>query len=162
VRTCSFALHQLPSQNLVFALEMHSLCIPCAGQPCWIRRVKRWWLARQTLIIWAWCCFLCGCCVCICAGVEHLLRNVKDATISTLASDVSAKLQALKGLKTRLSDVQVRQGMCSAAVAACACGWPVGKRCVVLWVGTLATCGVRCLAGVVTELPCVPRLIAAG
>jgi hypothetical protein len=51
---------------------------------------------------------LCGFCVCICAGVEHLLRNVKDATISTLASDVSAKLQALKGLKTRLSDVQVR------------------------------------------------------
>lgn len=44
----------------------------------------------------------------VAAGVEHLLRNVKDATISTLASDVSAKLQALKGLKTRLSDVQVR------------------------------------------------------
>jgi hypothetical protein len=40
------------------------------------------------------------------AGVEHLLRNVKDATISTLASDVSAKLQALKGLKARLADVQ--------------------------------------------------------
>ncbi|WIA38270.1 hypothetical protein OEZ86_001610 [Tetradesmus obliquus] len=39
-------------------------------------------------------------------GVEHLLRNVKDATISTLASDVSAKLQALKGLKGRLGDVQ--------------------------------------------------------
>jgi hypothetical protein len=39
-------------------------------------------------------------------GVEHLLRNVKDATISTLASDVSAKLQALKGLKGRLADVQ--------------------------------------------------------
>lgn len=48
--------------------------------------------------------------VCI-AGVEHLLRNVKDATISTLASDVSAKLQALKGLKTRLSDVQVGQAL---------------------------------------------------
>lgn len=48
------------------------------------------------------------------AGVEHLLRNVKDATISTLASDVSAKLQALKGLKTRLSDVQVRtRAVCS-------------------------------------------------
>lgn len=39
--------------------------------------------------------------------MEHLLRNVKDATISTLASDVSAKLQALKGLKSRLADVQV-------------------------------------------------------
>jgi hypothetical protein len=34
---------------------------------------------------------------------------VKDATISTLASDVSAKLQALKGLKSRLADVQVCQ-----------------------------------------------------
>lgn len=44
--------------------------------------------------------------VCPCTGVEHLLRNVKDATISTLASDVSAKLQALKGLRSRLADVQ--------------------------------------------------------
>ena len=40
------------------------------------------------------------------AGVEHLLRNVKDATISTLATDVSAKLQALKGLKSRLGEIQ--------------------------------------------------------
>ncbi|KAF8062047.1 RPN8B [Scenedesmus sp. PABB004] len=39
-------------------------------------------------------------------GVEHLLRNVKDATLSTLASDVSAKLQALKGLRSRLAAVQ--------------------------------------------------------
>lgn len=39
-------------------------------------------------------------------GVEHLLRNVKDATISTLATDVSAKLQALKGLKSRLGEIQ--------------------------------------------------------
>lgn len=38
--------------------------------------------------------------------MEHLLRNVKDATISTLATDVSAKLQALKGLRSRLSDIQ--------------------------------------------------------
>lgn len=40
------------------------------------------------------------------AGVEHLLRDVKDATISTLATDVSAKLQALKGLKSRLLEIQ--------------------------------------------------------
>lgn len=40
-------------------------------------------------------------------GVEHLLRDVKDATISTLATDVAAKLQALKGLKSRLQDVQL-------------------------------------------------------
>lgn len=39
-------------------------------------------------------------------GVEHLLRDVKDATISTLATDVSAKLSALKGLKSRLKEIQ--------------------------------------------------------
>lgn len=39
-------------------------------------------------------------------GVEHLLRDVKDATISTLATNVSAKLQALKGLKSRLQEIQ--------------------------------------------------------
>ena len=39
-------------------------------------------------------------------GVEHLLRDVKDATISTLASDVSDKLQALHGLKSRLEEIQ--------------------------------------------------------
>lgn len=39
-------------------------------------------------------------------GVEHLLRNVKDATISTLATDVAAKLQALRGLKGKLAEVQ--------------------------------------------------------
>lgn len=38
-------------------------------------------------------------------GVEHLLRDVKDATISTLASDVSAKLAALRGLHSRLTEV---------------------------------------------------------
>ncbi|MEW5302777.1 MAG: hypothetical protein WDW36_005525 [Sanguina aurantia] len=39
-------------------------------------------------------------------GVEHLLRDVKDATISTLATDVSSKLAALKGLKSRLKEIQ--------------------------------------------------------
>lgn len=39
-------------------------------------------------------------------GVEHLLRNVKDSTISTLATDVAAKLQALRGLKGKLGEVQ--------------------------------------------------------
>mmetsp|Transcript_7216 Transcript_7216/g.15753 ORF Transcript_7216/g.15753 Transcript_7216/m.15753 type:complete len:329 (-) Transcript_7216:2715-3701(-) len=39
-------------------------------------------------------------------GVEHLLRDVKDATISTLSTDVAAKLQALKGLKGRLQEIQ--------------------------------------------------------
>ena len=45
------------------------------------------------------------------AGVEHLLRNVKDATISTLSTDVSAKLQALKGLKSRLLEIQEYLGL---------------------------------------------------
>lgn len=39
-------------------------------------------------------------------GVEHLLRDVKDATISTLATDVSAKLQALRGLQSRLVEIK--------------------------------------------------------
>lgn len=38
-------------------------------------------------------------------GVEHLLRDVKDATVSTLATRVDDKLQALKGLEERLADV---------------------------------------------------------
>lgn len=44
-------------------------------------------------------------------GVEHLLRDVKDATISTLATDVSGKLQALNGLKNRLQEVQAYMGL---------------------------------------------------
>ncbi|CAI5492393.1 unnamed protein product, partial [Closterium sp. Naga37s-1] len=39
-------------------------------------------------------------------GVEHLLRDVKDATITTLASEVSAKLVALKGLESRLRQLR--------------------------------------------------------
>jgi len=38
-------------------------------------------------------------------GVEHLLRDVKDMTISTLANQVTQKLGALKGLAARLSEV---------------------------------------------------------
>jgi len=38
-------------------------------------------------------------------GVEHLLRDVKDTTISTLANRVTQKLGALKGLAARLSEV---------------------------------------------------------
>lgn len=36
-------------------------------------------------------------------GVEHLLRDVKDATLSSLAGDVSGRLLALKGLSSRLA-----------------------------------------------------------
>ncbi|TYI87665.1 hypothetical protein E1A91_D04G151600v1 [Gossypium mustelinum] len=39
-------------------------------------------------------------------GVEHLLRDVKDTTISTLATEVTGKLTALKGLDARLREIQ--------------------------------------------------------
>ncbi|KAM0830497.1 hypothetical protein ACQ4PT_066168 [Festuca glaucescens] len=39
-------------------------------------------------------------------GVEHLLRDVKDTTISTLATKVSSKLAALKGLDARLTEIR--------------------------------------------------------
>ncbi|XP_078178543.1 26S proteasome non-ATPase regulatory subunit 7 homolog A isoform X2 [Carex rostrata] len=38
-------------------------------------------------------------------GVEHLLRDVKDTTISTLATEVTSKLTALKGLDARLREI---------------------------------------------------------
>ena len=39
-------------------------------------------------------------------GVEHLLRDVKDSTVSTLSSEVAAKVAALRGLSSRLADVK--------------------------------------------------------
>ncbi|CAN1271079.1 26S proteasome non-ATPase regulatory subunit 7 homolog A [Linum perenne] len=39
-------------------------------------------------------------------GVEHLLRDVKDTTISTLATEVGDKLTALKGLDARLREIR--------------------------------------------------------
>jgi len=38
-------------------------------------------------------------------GVEHLLRDVKDTTVSTLANQVVQKLGALKGLASRLQEI---------------------------------------------------------
>lgn len=38
-------------------------------------------------------------------GVEHLLRDVKDTTVSDLHSSVSARLASLKALRSRLADV---------------------------------------------------------
>ena len=40
------------------------------------------------------------------AGVEHLLRDVKDSTISTLAMEVGRMVTGLKGLKARLLEVE--------------------------------------------------------
>lgn len=40
------------------------------------------------------------------AGVEHLLRDVKDSTVSNLASEVSHMASGLRALKSRLSEVQ--------------------------------------------------------
>lgn len=39
-------------------------------------------------------------------GVEHLLRDVKDATVSTLATRIGAKLDALKSLEERLKEIR--------------------------------------------------------
>jgi 26S proteasome regulatory subunit N8 len=39
-------------------------------------------------------------------GVEHLLRDVKDTSISTLATQVHAKLSSLKSLISHLHDMQ--------------------------------------------------------
>ncbi|PPS20135.1 hypothetical protein GOBAR_AA00448 [Gossypium barbadense] len=38
--------------------------------------------------------------------VKHLLRDVKDTTISTLATEVTGKLTALKGLDARLREIR--------------------------------------------------------
>ena len=40
------------------------------------------------------------------AGVEHLLRDVKDATVSTLSADVSTLATGLNGLQSRLLQIQ--------------------------------------------------------
>lgn len=39
-------------------------------------------------------------------GVEHLLRDVKDASVSTLATEVSRKLASLKGLGSQMGDIK--------------------------------------------------------
>ncbi|KAJ3514673.1 hypothetical protein NLJ89_g2243 [Agrocybe chaxingu] len=39
-------------------------------------------------------------------GVEHLLRDIKDSTTTTLATRVSEQLASLRGLESRLSDIQ--------------------------------------------------------
>jgi 26S proteasome regulatory subunit N8 len=39
-------------------------------------------------------------------GVEHLLRDIKDSTTTTLATRVSEQLASLRGLAARISDVQ--------------------------------------------------------
>ncbi|KAF5378370.1 hypothetical protein D9615_008746 [Tricholomella constricta] len=39
-------------------------------------------------------------------GVEHLLRDIKDSTTTTLATRVSEQLASLRGLQSRLGDVQ--------------------------------------------------------
>ena len=40
------------------------------------------------------------------AGVEHLLRDVKDATVSTLSTEVERMAGGLKTLKSRLIEIQ--------------------------------------------------------
>ncbi len=38
-------------------------------------------------------------------GVEHLLRNIRDTTVGTVADHVTAKLNALKGLRKRMDEM---------------------------------------------------------
>jgi 26S proteasome regulatory subunit N8 len=44
-------------------------------------------------------------------GVEHLLRDVKDATITTLSTEVSNRLSALGDLGTHLEDIKCYMSM---------------------------------------------------
>ncbi|KAL9657404.1 hypothetical protein ABK040_014392 [Willaertia magna] len=46
-------------------------------------------------------------------GVEHLLRDVKDTTISDLASSVSNRMTSLKALRTRLTEIHTYLGQVS-------------------------------------------------
>ncbi|THH12939.1 hypothetical protein EW146_g7232 [Bondarzewia mesenterica] len=39
-------------------------------------------------------------------GVEHLLRDIKDSTTTTLATRVSEQLASLRGLESRISEIQ--------------------------------------------------------
>jgi len=39
-------------------------------------------------------------------GVEHLLRDIKDSTTTTLTTRISAQLAALKGLHSRLDEIR--------------------------------------------------------
>jgi len=39
-------------------------------------------------------------------GVEHLLRDIKDTSVSTLTQQVATRLNSMKGLHSRLSDMQ--------------------------------------------------------
>lgn len=39
-------------------------------------------------------------------GVEHLLRDMKDSTTTTLSTRVSEQLASLRGLQSRLSEIQ--------------------------------------------------------
>ncbi|KAG2156453.1 uncharacterized protein EDB93DRAFT_1079435, partial [Suillus bovinus] len=52
-------------------------------------------------------------------SVEHLLRDIKDSTTTTLSTRVSEQLASLQGLQSRLRDVQqVSAGRCSGYDAA--------------------------------------------
>merc|ERR1711974_564364 len=44
-------------------------------------------------------------------GVEHLLRDIKDTTISTLATEINRKLSSLKNLVSRLQEMHKYLGL---------------------------------------------------
>ena len=43
-------------------------------------------------------------------GVEHLLRDINDPSVSHLAGDIRGKLDGLKGVASRLGDVSAYLG----------------------------------------------------
>lgn len=51
------------------------------------------WLSATAVVRW-------------CPGVEHLLRDVKDSSVGSLAGEVSRMTIGLRGLKARLAEVQ--------------------------------------------------------
>lgn len=48
-------------------------------------------------------------------GVEHLLRDIRDAAVGTLATRVTAQLQSLQGLHLRLRDIGIYLGRVAAS-----------------------------------------------
>ena len=51
-------------------------------------------------------------------GVEHLLRDINDPSVSQLAGDIKGKFEGIKGIVSRLGDVSAYLGsVCSGELA---------------------------------------------
>ena len=51
------------------------------------------------------CVFVCLCVV-LCLQVEHLLRDINDPSVSSLAGTIKHKMAALRGLKESLEEMR--------------------------------------------------------